>query len=468
MSDEIQNAKALDVTEVVKDESAFMASELPTPKYAWVALLTTWLVSIIIPMAWFCLPGIAGNVIGSFHINYPDMNPADYGTNFGLLMNAVSWAALIVAIPTGWVIRRIGPKTTLLIACGFTLIGALGLTLTYNIGYGYFLFFRIIEGIGIGMCSVTGPTAVAIWFSNKRRFLAIAIWSTWVPVGMLIVMNGGAAIVIDPFALPILFWAITILLAVAFVQFLLLYRLPSLEKGEVSEISVVRLDYKKALPFLKNRQFIGLLIAWMLFEFVNFAFTSYDQNFLTVVWGVPDQTAALLASIGNAAGIAAPLAGLLSDRLPWTKKWIIIVFGCVCLTIAAVVGWKVALFEFFIFYLIMHVVGNILLVGSVRPMVPFLIGRGGATVVAVGLSVLTLFQFGGEVLETLVPVALGIFNTAEAAAAGQIAPQAFELTTWFVLLPVMVVGTVFSLLVRPSKKQRLVMKADDAKKLSED
>jgi hypothetical protein len=175
---------------------------------------------------------------------------------------------------------------------------------------------------------------------------------------------------------------------------------------------------------------------------------------LTGIWGIDAQTAALLASIGNAAGIAAPIAGLISDRLPWTKKWIIIVVGCICLTIAAVAGWKVALFEFFIFYLLMHIVGNILLVGSVRPMVPFLVGRGGATTVAVGLSVLTLFQFGGEVLETLVPIALGIFNTPEAAALGEISSQAYESTTWFVLLPVMVVGTCFSLLIRPSKKQR--------------
>jgi predicted MFS family arabinose efflux permease len=251
---------------------------------------------------------------------------------------------------------------------------------------------------------------------------------------------------------------------VAFLQFLFLYRLPSIEKKEVTEISIERLDYKAALPFLKNRQFVGLLIAWMLFEFVNFAFTTYDQQFLVTIFDTPEQTAALLASIGNAAGIAAPIAGLISDRLPWTKKWIIIAVGCICLTLAAVAGWKAAVFEFFIFYLIMHIFGNILLVGSVRPMVPFLVGRGGATTVAVGLSVLTLFQFGGEALETLVPVALGVFNTPEAAAAGTISAQAFESTTWFVLLPVMVVGSFCSLLVRPTKQQRQLPESPQGKK----
>ncbi|MGI6033298.1 MAG: MFS transporter [Coriobacteriales bacterium] len=463
-----ENSK-LDVTETVKDEQAFMASELPTPKYAWVALFSTWFVSICIPMAWFCLPGIANLFFegGGFHTFYPNMDPGSYGTNFGLLMNAISWAAIVMAIPTGWVIRRIGPKPTLIIANIATLVGAIGVAAVYSFSYELFLFFRIVEGIGVGMCSVTGPTAVSLWFSNKHRFMAVAIWSTWVPVGMLIVMNGGAAIVGDinnPANLPnlgIVFWGIAIILAIALVQFAILYRLPSIEKGEVTEISIERLDYKTAFPFLKNRQYIGLLISWMLFEFVNFAFTSYDATFLTGVFGVDNQYATLLSSICNAAGILAPIGGMISDRLPWTKKWIMISIGCFSLTLACVFGWKIAAFELFIVMMIFHICGNIVLVGSVRPMVPFLVGRGGATAVAVGLSILTFFQFLGEVLETLVPVFLGIFNTAEAAAMGVIAGSAYQDTATFVLLPVMLVGSFFSLLVRPNKKDREAAKADN-------
>lgn len=465
----MSDATKLDVTQTVKSEDEFMASELPTPRYAWIALFSTWFVSIVIPMAWFCLPGIANIFFegSGFATFYPNMDPSSYGTNFGLLMNAISWTALIMAIPTGWIIRKIGPKPTLLIATVMTLVGAIGVAATYSFSYELFLAFRIVEGIGVGMCSVTGPTAVSLWFSNKHRFMAVAVWSTWVPVGMLIVMNGGAAIVgdiNDPANLPhlgIVFWAIVVLLAIALVQFAVLYRLPNIEKGEVSEISIERLDYRAAFPFLKNRQFVGLLIAWMLFEFVNFAFTSYDATFLTTTFDVDNQLAALLASICNAAGILAPVGGIISDRLPWTKKWIMIAIGCFGLVLACVFGWKVAAFELFVVMMIFHICGNIVLVGSVRPMVPFLVGRGGATAVAVGLSILTFFQFLGEVLETAVPVFLGVFNTAEAAMAGLVAPSAYQDVTLFVLLPVMLVGSFFALLVRPSKKDRDAAKADN-------
>ena len=64
--------------------------------------------------------------------------------------------------------------------------------------------------------------------------------------------------------------------------------------------------------------------------------------------------------------------------------------------LSVVFCWQVGAFFFFGFYLLFHIVGNVLLVGSVRPMVPFLVGRGCQTAVALGLSILTVFQFGGE------------------------------------------------------------------------
>ena len=257
-----------------------------------------------------------------------------------------------------------------------------------------------------------------------------------------------------------MWWLITAIIVVALIVFIVLYRLPSIEKGEVSEISIERLDYKSALPFLKNRQFVGLLIAWMLFEFVNFAFTTYDEAFLTAqfpeMWVGMEWMPAFLMTCGNACGILAPIGGWISDKLPWTKKWIIIFVGCFCLLLAVVFGWKVGAFYFFGFYLLFHIVGNVLLVGSVRPMVPFLVGRGGQTAVAVGLSILTVFQFGGECLETFVSYAIGAFASMDASAIGHVAvpPEAFQMTTWAVMLPIIVIGTAFALLTRPSKAER--------------
>ena len=482
-----ESTSKLDVNEVVKDQTEFMSSELPTPRYAWVALFATWLISIAIPMAWFALPGVASRLIPWMVASWviPGQMTLDPGAAFGFLMNAIAWTAIIVAIPTGWIIRRIGPKPTLIISGIITAVGMAGVALFFNVSYETFLAFRVITGIGVGMCSVTGPTAVSLWFSNKHRFMAVAIWSTWVPVGMLFINNVSPALtssmagvddlagfLMNPANMAVatsqfqtVWWLITAIIVVALIVFIVLYRLPSIEKGEVSEISIERLDYKSAFPFLKNRQFVGLLIAWMLFEFVNFAFTTYDEAFLTAqfpeMWVGIEWMPAFLMTCGNACGILAPIGGWISDKLPWTKKWIIIFVGCFCLLLAVVFGWKVGAFYFFGFYLLFHIVGNVLLVGSVRPMVPFLVGRGGQTAVAVGLSILTVFQFGGECLETFVSYAIGAFASMDASAIGHVAvpPEAFQMTTWAVMLPIIANGTAFALLTRPSKAEREAAKS---------
>lgn len=265
-----ESTSKLDVNEVVKDQTEFMSSELPTPRYAWVALFATWLISIAIPMAWFALPGVASRLIPWMVASWviPGQMTLDPGAAFGFLMNAIAWTAIIVAIPTGWIIRRIGPKPTLIISGIITAVGMAGVALFFNVSYETFLAFRVITGIGVGMCSVTGPTAVSLWFSNKHRFMAVAIWSTWVPVGMLFINNVSPALtssmagvddlagfLMNPANMAVatsqfqtVWWLITAIIVVALIVFIVLYRLPSIEKGEVSEISIERLRLQERLP----------------------------------------------------------------------------------------------------------------------------------------------------------------------------------------------------------------------------
>ena len=74
---------------------------------------------------------------------------------------------------------------------------------------------------------------------------------------------------------------------------------------------------------------------------------------------------------------------------------------------------------------------------------------------------LTVFQFGGECLETFVSYAIGAFASMDASAIGHVAvpPVAFQMTTWAVMLPIIVIGTAFALLTRPSKAEREAAKS---------
>jgi membrane protein implicated in regulation of membrane protease activity len=79
-------------------------------------------------------------------------------------------------------------------------------------------------------------------------------------------------------------------------------------------------------------------------------------------------------------------------------------------------------------------------------MVPFLVGRGGSTTVAVALSFLTFFQYLGETLETFFTVAVGAWG--------------FDAASWIALTPFAVIATVFAFLIRPSKADRKRIEAE--------
>jgi MFS family permease len=419
------------------DHTPMIEEGKPTPRFAWVALISTFIVSIIVPMAWFCIPPNAGLIFATYHID---------PTQFGMLMNGLSYAAMVVALPCGFIIRKIGIKPTLLIACGLTLAGALWIALLAGKGYAYLIIGRVIQGFGVGMTSVTGPTAVAVWFSNKRRGLAIAIWSCWVPVGMLTIFNVSPQIAKAPEQLSIIWWLIAILLAIAFVQFAIVYRLP--REHEVTEIKLQPLKYREALPYLKNRQFIALLIAWLLFEYVNYGYTTYDVTFLQTAFEMDPAKAALIGSIASACGILAPISGAILDKLHWARKWILVAVGCCALAVCTCFGLKSASIYLFAVYFLWHVIGNIALVGSCRPMVPFLIGKGGATTVAVALSLLTFFQYLGETLESVFTIAIGIWG--------------YDTAGWIALTPFAIIATVFAFFVRPSKADRARIEAKES------
>jgi len=69
-------------------------------------------------------------------------------TKAGLLMSMIAFTGLVVALPSGIILRRLGPRSTGMIALGCIAAGSvLGALST---GYGTLLGSRAVEGVGIG------------------------------------------------------------------------------------------------------------------------------------------------------------------------------------------------------------------------------------------------------------------------------------------------------------------------------
>ena len=100
----------------------------------------------------------------------------------GLLMSVFAVTGLLLALPAGFIFHRVGYRWTGVLAGGSIALGAALGALSPSIGV--LLFGRVIEGIGTGFVAVMAQAVIAPWFP-RHRGIALGIWATWVPLGLL-------------------------------------------------------------------------------------------------------------------------------------------------------------------------------------------------------------------------------------------------------------------------------------------
>lgn len=397
-----------------------------TPKYAWTILAVVFFLSIVLPMQWFSCPPLSSNIFEAYGLE------GAARADFGLLMSYVATTALIAAIVAGPLANRIGHKAVLIIA-GLCLIAGCAIAALSGSDFGILLASRIVTGVGVGLAAVSASAVIAMWFPGKTRATAMAIWSTWVPVGMLIVFNGGPHVV-NALGLHALWWIIGALAVVATILVIVLFRSP---REDEAEISVQTSSLKDALPYLKSRQLVALGIAWLGFNYVNYCFVTYNVDFFQTGMGMEQSIAALIGSICSAAGIIAPLFGAISDRINRNRKYLMIVLGCVGLLIASAVGFQNATLSFWLF-IVFQILGNAILVATCRPMAPMIVGRGGATAVTYALAVVTILQYIGQMLVFIPGQVIDAYGyTAQ--------------TAWMAVVPVALIALLASIFIKPKK-----------------
>lgn len=95
----------------------------------------------------------------------------------GLLSSVFCIMGVVMAIPSAYIIAKIGAKKCGLIALTCAILGAF-LGLSTN-SFVLLMFSRIIEGIGVGIISVVAPSIISMWFSPERRGTPMGLWGSW-------------------------------------------------------------------------------------------------------------------------------------------------------------------------------------------------------------------------------------------------------------------------------------------------
>ena len=272
----------------------------PILPYAWVILAVVYFASVVSPFNQFKVPPIMPLLMQIFQLDL---------TQAGLLMSIIAMIGLVLALPTGLILQRMGGKTTLLIALGLMALGAsLG---AFSTSFAFLLASRVVEGLGMGLMGVTAPAMIAMWFPPDRQGTPMGIWATWVPIGSVAVFN------LSPGMASTLGWqAIWWLGAGLALVMLLISGWLITRPPQLSPTSEQPQAQAKLTHILANRDIWLLALEFACMNLATTALITYYPTFLNEVRGYPLGQAAFYSSIATFVVLfSAPAAGWFSDRI---------------------------------------------------------------------------------------------------------------------------------------------------------
>lgn len=268
--------------------------------YAWVILVVVFFASVAAPFNQFKVPPIIPTLIETFQINL---------TQAGLFMSIIAGIGLLLAIPAGIVVQRLGSKVTILIALSLMAAGAAAGALSGN--YSLLLGSRVIEGLGMGLIGVAAPATIAMWFPPDKQGTPMGIWATWVPVGLVSIYNL-APILTASLGWQSVWWIGSGFAVVMMVFSGLLITQPPTQGPAAAQTQAMP-NLKQALA---NRNIWLLALAFACMNLTLVTLGTYYPTFLHEVRGYPLGQASFIASVATlVVFVSAPAAGWLSDRI---------------------------------------------------------------------------------------------------------------------------------------------------------
>ena len=297
--------------------------------YAWVILAVVYFASVIAAFAQFKIPPLMPVLMQTFQIDL---------TQAGLLMSILAVIGLVLALPTGIVLRRLGSKATIIIALGLMAAGAVMGALSES--YVLLLISRILEGSGIGLIGVAAPATIAMWFPPEKQGAPMGIWATWVPVGSVAAYN------LAPMLAPSLGWGAVWWIGAGFALLMMIFSGFLIAHPPVSEQSDSPVGESPGLrEALSNRDIWLLALEFACFNLALLSVATYYPTFLNQVHGYSLSQAAFISSIATIVILFfAPVAGWVSDRIGSRR----LVFSLPFLIVAVllifpfrVTGWQI-------------------------------------------------------------------------------------------------------------------------------
>ena len=229
----------------------------------WLVTLVGMLAAVAIAINMFKVPPTMGLLMADLGIG-PALG--------GWLMTVPTVTGLVLALPSGGLTDKFGPKKVGLFAILSAAVGSLIGSFAPNIEL--LLFSRFVEGLSFALIGVAVPAIIALWFSPEKSGAPMAIWSGWVPIGMLAIFTGANLFIAadDPGTWANVWWLSTALLVAAAVLYLVFVKAPEGYAGEdAPKISLVE-GMKSPSTWL-------LAVVFAMFAFIMYAVSTFAPTY---------------------------------------------------------------------------------------------------------------------------------------------------------------------------------------------
>lgn len=195
----------------------------------------------------------------------------------GWLSSLFSLVGIVMAIPASIVLNKLGPKKSGIIALVCAIIGSLVGVFSGNIAL--LMASRIIEGVGVGLIAVVGPSLVAMWFPETKRGLPMSIWGAY-QMGAQAIMFFLGGVLTTNFGWQGMWWFAFAACLVALVFYVLCVKSPRPEDSfaDVENESVSIVEGMKS-PSAWILSVTTMLFCIGCFGFVNWIATYWAEAF---------------------------------------------------------------------------------------------------------------------------------------------------------------------------------------------
>lgn len=378
-----------EATQVAKTPSK---SSLYNPKVAWLALVGGLLIYFVNSAAQYKVPPIMVELNEALGLSLADS---------GWLMSIMSLLGLIMALPAGAIIEKIGVKWATVAAAAFQLVGSL--VGTFATGFGVMLFSRALEGVALGLCNVSAFAVIAAFFPPEKRGLPNSLNTASYTVSVFLMMNVAVPLNTD-FGWQGVWWFVNALsvLALLAALFLIPGKAHEIDFEDNKEIGDTK--EKISMKRLLTTPAIWIIpCVFIAFNIGYYGISTYAPTYLVDTVGADMATADLAVSWMSLVGLpAALIAGVALDRIKvQNRKWI-----------AAAAMFLLAIGYFMAFSMpsVESEAALLIFIGFVCTFVPvalYTIGPDTIPSAAYAAIILAIVTFGQNIGMTLGPLVVG-------------------------------------------------------------